>query len=221
MKEADAKTKKRDPERTLRIIMLAAREEFAKVGFEGARVDKVAESSGVSKGLIYHYFASKDDLFIAVLEDCYLELRSQNEELILDTFEPVEGIRQLIAHTYRYFADHPEFIVLVNSENMMKAEHLKRSVKVGKMYEPLSLRLKELVERGASLGMFRSDVDIVELYISIVGLGYFFLSNRWTLSLVFDRDLLAEGAEDRRLDHITEMVLGYLRHPNSIAGSRD
>lgn len=210
---------KRDPELTLRKIIVAAREEFAKSGYDGARMDRVSELSGMSKGLLYHHFGSKENLFIAVLEDIYQELRSQNEELIFDDVEPEEGIRQLISHTYRYFAEHPDFIVLVNSENMMKATHLKRTTAVSRMFGPLARRLRELVDRGARQGIFRSDVDVVELYISIVGLGYFFLANRWTLSVVFDRDLLSDDEEARRLEHTTEVILGYLRHPEHGKGN--
>lgn len=212
-KDASRKESKRDPEQTLKKIVAAAREEFAKSGFDGARTDRIAELSGMSKGLLYHHFGSKENLFIAVLEDIYQELRSQNEELILDDLEPEDGIRHLIEHTYRYFADHPDFIVLVNSENAMKAENLKRTSMVSQMFSPLTQRVQDLIDRGADQGIFRRDVDVVELYVSIVGLGYFFLANRWTLSVVFDRDLLAEGEEDRRLAHITEVILGYLRHP--------
>lgn len=207
------KRPKRDPKRTERTILLAARKEFSKVGYEGARVDKIAERSKMSKGLIYHYFGSKDDLFIAVLEDIYAELESENEELILNDFEPAEGIRRLIAHTFGYFAAHPEFIVLVNTENMMKARHLKESDQIRKMFEPLSLKLMELIERGSREGLFRQDVDVVELYVTIVGLGYFFLSNRHTLSVVFGRDMMGDASEQQRLKHIEQVVLGYLEHP--------
>lgn len=212
-KHAVARRPKRDPERTERNILLAARAEFSMAGYEGARVDKIAERSKMSKGLIYHYFGSKDALFIAVLEDIYQELRSENKELILDEFEPEEGIRQLIAHTFRYFVAHPEFIVLVHSENIMKARHLKESVQIRKMFEPLSLKLGELIERGARQGLFRQDVDVIELYVTIVGLGYFFLSNRHTLSVVFDRDMTGDASEQQRLRHIERIVLGYLKHP--------
>lgn len=215
--EISAKPKKRDPERTVRTIIAAARQEFAEYGYDGARTDRIAAGTGMSKGVLYHYFSSKDDLFVAVLADIYQELRSQNESLVLDDYEPEAGIRRLIAHTYRYFADHPEFIVLVNSENLMKASHLKQSQDVRSMFSPLSKRLGELIARGQEQGIFRQDVDIVELYISIVGLGYFFLSNRWTLSVVFNRDLLADGAEEARLAHITDLVLGYL-HNTGAAG---
>lgn len=210
---------KRDPEQTIKTIVAAAREEFAKSGYDGARMDRVSELSGVSKGLLYHHFGSKENLFIAILEDIYQELRSQNEQLILDDFEPEEGIRRLMEHTFRYFADHPDFIVLVNSENAMKAEHLKRTTAVEKMFTPLAQRLSELIDRGVRQGIFRSDVDVIDLYISIVGLGYFFLANRWTLSVVFHRDLLKDGEEDRRLAHATEVILGYLRHPDKGRGN--
>jgi TetR/AcrR family transcriptional regulator len=86
------------------------------------------------------------------------------------------------------------------------------------MFAPLSKRLGELISRGQEQGIFRANVDIVELYISIVGLGYFFLSNRWTLSVVFNRDLLAEGAEEKRLAHMTELVLDYLRNVKPMDG---
>jgi TetR/AcrR family transcriptional regulator len=128
--EAQPAGKKRDPERTRLVIIQAAREEFAENGYDGARTDRIAVRTGMSKGVLYHYFNSKDELFVAVLEDIYQELRSQNEALVLDDFEPEAGIRELIAHTYNYFVNHPEFIVLVNSENLMKSQHLERSQSV-------------------------------------------------------------------------------------------
>jgi AcrR family transcriptional regulator len=218
-KASSRKDSKRDPEQTVKRIVAAARAEFARSGYDGARMDRVSEMSGMSKGLLYHHFGSKENLFVAVLEDIYQELRSQNDELILEDVEPEVGIRNLIEHTFRYFAEHPDFIVLVNSENSMKADHLKRTTAVGRMFGPLAQRLRELIDRGADQGIFRRDVDAIELYVSIVGLGYFFLANRWTLSVVFDRDLLGECEEERRLAHITEVILGYLRHPTPQKGN--
>ena len=210
--------KKRDPERTGKAILQAARSEFAAVGYEGARVDRVAEKSGLSKGLIYHYFGSKSALFLAVLEDIYGELRMQNEQLVLDTFEPVEGIKRLIEHTFDYFANHPEFIVLVNSENIMEAEHLKKSETIRDLFDPVSSKIQELIDRGAESGIFRDDVDVLQLYISIVGLGYFFLSNRHSLGVVFDTDLFQGDMLATRRRHIENIILGYLR-PDT--GSQD
>jgi len=204
------KRQTRDPVRTGKLILGAAREEFAKAGFEGARVDKIAERFGLSKGLIYHYYGSKDELFIAVLEDIYQELRQENERLILDDFEPIAGVKELISHTFNYFAEHPEFIVLVHSENIMGATHLQKSTEINNLFEPLSKKLEELLLRGAKQGVFRKNVDTKQLYISIVALGYFFLSNRHSLGVVFNMDLFADDSLSVRLRHAEDVILGFL-----------
>ncbi len=208
---AGTQTAKRNPERTTRIIRRAALSEFSKVGYEAARVDRIAARSRLSKGLIYHYFGSKDELFLAVLEDLYGQLREENDELILEDVEPEEGIRRLISHTFDYFVAHPEFIVLVNSENIMRGQHVKKSDLIREMFKPLVSRLGELVDRGVAMGLFRDDVDITELYISIVALGYFPLSNRHSLGVVFGRDLVTDASIVGRKEHIQELILGYLR----------
>ncbi|WIY27528.1 TetR/AcrR family transcriptional regulator [Parasedimentitalea psychrophila] len=207
------KIRKRDPVRTGKAILSAGRAEFSVAGYEGARVDRVAEKSNMSKGLIYHYFGSKSGLFLAILEDIYQELRDENSGLVLDDFEPEEGIRQLINHTFTYFSKHPEFLVLVNSENMMHAEHLKKSVMMRDLFRPIVVKIQALLDRGARQGIFREDVDVIQLYVSIVGLGYFFLGNRHTLEVVFDTPLFEDDTLSNRQRHIEDMILSYLR-PN-------
>ncbi len=212
MEKTKTKVVTRDPEKKTRMILKAARREFARAGFDGARVDTIAEKSKISKGLIYHHFRSKDVLFQAVLEQLYVELSEVNKELYLEDFEPEAGVQRLTEHTYDYFARQPEFITLVNTENLMKAQHLKKSKAVGESFEPLRKSLADLLSRGANQGIFRSDVDPTDLYISIVGLGYFFLSNRHTLGIVFDTNLNSADAVKSRRAHIIDVILGYLRN---------
>ena len=59
-------------------------------------------------------------------------------------------------------------------------------------------------------GLFRGGVDPLQLYISIAGLAYFYLSNKHTLSAIFGRDLMSTKALNQRLSHITEVVMGYV-----------
>ena len=73
----------RDADRSQLIILDAAREEFARYGLAGARVDRIAERAGVNKRLIYYYFDSKDGLFLAVLEQTYLDIREAEKQLHL------------------------------------------------------------------------------------------------------------------------------------------
>ena len=213
MDKLTARQVTRDPEKKTRMILKAARKEFAKTGYDGARVDKIAAASKLSKGLIYHHFKSKDYLFQAVLEQMYKELSEENEVLYLEEFEPEAGVKRLIEHTFDYFVKNPEFIAVVNAENLLKGRHVKKSSFVGKSFEPLRLSLTKLLEKGAEQGIFRPGVNSTELYISIVGLGYFYLSNSHTLGVVFEANLTNSDAIAARKIHITELVIGYLRSP--------
>ena len=59
--------------------------------------------------------------------------------------------------------------------------------------------------------MFRDDTDPVKVYISVAALGFFYLSNRWTLSTIFRRDLLAKDEIDAWGEHMVDVTLSYLR----------
>jgi hypothetical protein len=130
--------------------------------------------------------------------------------LKLTDLGPVTGIRRLLRFTWDYYLAHPEFITLLNSENLHRARHLRKSRRIQAMHSPLIAILKDLLTRGQRAGMFRSGVDPVQLYISIAALGYFYMSNIHTLSTIFGRDLMRTAALKRRLAHMTGLVLGYL-----------
>ena len=205
---------KREPERTRQLILEGAIAEFAEHGPGGARVDRIAARAKINKRMLYHYFGNKDALFLAVLEETYARIRSAERALDLERTEPREAIARLVAFTWHYYLDHPEFISLLNSENMHKAAHLERSDEVRSMHSPFVEMIGDILKRGVAAGVFRAGVDPVQLYISIAALGYFYLSNSHTLSAIFADDLAAAPALDRRLAHITEVVLAYLAPAN-------
>jgi AcrR family transcriptional regulator len=202
---------RRDPEKNRGRILAAALEEFAHYGLGGARVDRIAARAGANKRMLYYYFGNKEGLFLAVLESRYAHIRRAELGLRLGALDPVEGIRRLIAFTWNYFLKHPEFLTLLNSENLHRARHLRQSRQIAAMHSPMVATLRELLERGARAGDFRRGVDPVQLYISIAALGYFYLSNRYTLSTIFEIDLVSARNKVRRLEHMTGLVLGYLR----------
>ena len=201
---------RRDPARNQERILGAATEEFSRFGLGGARVDRIAARAGANKRMLYYYYGNKEALFLAVLESRYAHIRRAEQGLRLGDLDPAEGMRRLIAFTWNYYLKHPEFLTLLNSENLHRARHLKRSGQIAAMHSPLVATLKDLLERGARDKQFRNDVDPVQLYISIAALGYFYLSNRHTLSTIFERDLLSARNQSDRLQHMIELVLGYL-----------
>jgi AcrR family transcriptional regulator len=200
----------RDPKGTQARILDAATEEFARFGLGGARVDRIAVRAGANKRMLYYYFGDKDRLFLAVLEHAYARIRSAEQALHLLDTPPVAAVARLVEFTWRYYLEHPEFLTLLNSENLHRARHLKRSKQIRATNSPLIETLREVLRRGEAQGVFRRGVDPLQLYISIAGLAYFYLSNNHTLSQVFDRDLAAPAAREDRLAHMTELVTGSL-----------
>jgi AcrR family transcriptional regulator len=201
---------RRNPVRNQERILKAATEEFARYGLGGARVDRIAARAGANKRMLYYYYGNKEDLFLKVLEARYAHIRRAELGLHLLDLDPVQGMRRMVEFTWDYYLKHPEFLTLLNSENLHRARHLKRSRDIAAMHSPLIALLRDLLLRGERDGKFRKGVDPVQLYISIAALGYFYLSNRHTLSTIFERDLLAPKNKAERLKHMTELVLGYL-----------
>lgn len=200
----------RDADRSQNIILAAARDEFAEHGLGGARVDRIAERAGLNKRLIYYYFEDKETLFQAVLEQTYRHIREEEAKLRLLEMDPPTAVRRLVEFTWDYYLAHPEFLTLLNSANLHKARHLSESKRARELNSPVIETLAAVLERGRRDGSFRGGVDPVQLYVSIAGLAYFYLSNSHTLSAIFGRDLLAPRARAERLSHMTDVILGYL-----------
>lgn len=198
-------------------ILDVATKEFSAKGYDGARVDDIMRIAKVSKNLIYHYFGSKEGLFIAVLETAYEGMHAYQTAWPLDVASPVDGVRKLVQSTFKYWHDSPEFIGLLNSENFHKGRHLRKSKVAKAGYSGLMANISDLLKQGERSGDFRRDVDPVELYISISALAYHFLSNRYTLAYLLDRKLSTEEDMKARTAHIEDLILGYLRYgaPNS------
>jgi AcrR family transcriptional regulator len=200
----------RDADRTQHSILRAAMHEFADKGLGGARMDGIAERAGINKRLIYYYFGNKEALFLAALETTYADIREAERALRLESLAPGEAVRRLVAFTWQHYLEHPEFLVMLNTENLHRARHLKQSTRVRELNSPLIQMLGDVLERGRRERVFRGGVDPVHLYISIAGLAYFYLSNNSTLSTIFGRDLMSAKALSERLSHITDVVMGYL-----------
>jgi AcrR family transcriptional regulator len=206
------KTTARNPEDSRDRILQAARQEFAAHGLGGARVDRISEQAGINKRMLYHYFGNKDDLFGAVLEANYAHKRASEQAMRLENEEPREAIRKLVTLTWNYYIDHPEFMNLLNSANLHQARHVQASSTVKEMRNPFMHMIGNILDNGVKAGVFKPGVDPVQLYISIAGLSYFYLSNQHTLSAIFGRKLLSPVAKTKRLNHMVDMVRSYLEH---------
>lgn len=209
--EARLAARARDPARTRAAILAAARAEFSEHGLEGARIDAIARRAATNKRMLYHYFGNKEGLYCAVLAEAYREIRQGERALQLDQYDPVEAMARLVRFTFRHFLECPWFIALLTNENLMRARYLRTLPEMHGLHSPLVDQIRKLIRRGAQSGIFRDDVDPVQLYISIAGISYFFFSNRYTLSAIFGRDLGSVGERAARRQHVIDLILGYLR----------
>ena len=202
---------KRNPQRTRERILAAAIDIFSSQGLGGARVDAIAARAGANKRMIYHYFGNKDQLFVHVLEAVYSHIRSHEKELHLDDLDPESAMRELVRYTFDYYVENPHFIRLLNHENLYEAAHVRASPTIRDMNSPLIPQIGTILDRGVAGGVFRDGVDPLHLYISIAGVGYFYVSNVFTLSTNFGRELGTKEAIDERRHHVIDVVLSYLR----------
>jgi len=210
-RSGDTAPQRRDPVATRKKLLTAARLEFARHGFAGARVDEIAERAGVNKQLVYHYFGDKDALYLAVLEWVYEDIREQERRLNLEGLAPDKAIRRLIEASFDHLAANPDFIVLLNDENRGGARHVRGSTRLEAMHSPLVKSVSHILHEGVRSGLFRKGIDPVQLYISIAGLSYFFFSNTPTLSAIFGKDLSSRTARRVRRRHVVDLVLQSLR----------
>jgi TetR/AcrR family transcriptional regulator, upper aerobic nicotinate degradation pathway regulator len=171
-------------------ILRAAIQVFSRHGFAGARVERISRAARSTDRLIYYYFGSKEGLYVAVLETIYRDLGEAESKLELDNLAPKDAIRKIFRFTWEYYLAHPEMLALLNNENLQEGRHLARSKTVRELSMPLITTLSRVLKRGIDAGEFRPNIHARDIYIAICALGYFYLSNRFTLSAFLDVDLM-------------------------------
>lgn len=200
----------RDSALTKEAILQAATFEFCRNGIGGARVEAIAKRAKANMRLLYAYFGDKNGLYLAVLEHVYTEIRAAEQQLNLDDLEPVAAMRELINFTFNFFQGHQNYIALINNENLQRGRNLRKSRKIADLTLPLVASIEDILQRGLKAGQFRSDVDPVQLYVTITAMSYFHVSNRHTLSAMFDKDLGDPRWLELRRQHAQDMILTWL-----------
>lgn len=210
---AAAPRRKRHPRNaaeTRERLLQAATDEFCERGYDGARMERIVAAAECNIRMAYHYFGDKEGLYLAVLERVYSELRERERQLNLSHLEPVAAMRALVSFTFDHLAAHPEFISLVRNENLLGGRMLKKSSTVTQQTTPLLGMIRDILARGEHLGHFRAAVDPLQLYVSILSLALTHISNRYTLSIIFERDLADPAWLAERRQHAVDVILAYL-----------
>ncbi len=184
-------------------ILKAAIRVFSKHGFAGGRVEHISRLAKTHDRMIYYYFGSKEKLFIEVLETIYQRVNDAETALEIDLDDPVKALQAVVQFNWQYYLDHPEFITLLNSENLHQGKHVKKSGRVAELSSPAVSILTAILKAGVRKKLFRKEVSARDLYLTIAALGYFYLSNRYTLSAFLSSDLM----EKKELAHWRTCVI--------------
>ena len=205
-----AMRKPKAPEANRARILKAAIDEFASRGFKGASMDAIAARTHTTRAMINYYFGGKEQVYLAVLEQVYAEIREAESFLDLEHLAPVDAIRRVVEFTYDYYLAHQYFVRIVVAENQAKGRHFRKSKAMRTLNRPIIDTLARVIERGRAQGTFRRDADPVEVHMAIAALGMFNVTNQYTFGAIFQREMGARGDVRRRREIVGEVILSYL-----------
>ena len=194
-------------------ILRAATKVFARHGFAGGRVEQISKAAKSYDRMIYYYFGSKEGLFIAVIEDTYRRFNEAEQALALDTRAPLAALDTMIRFVWGYYQKNPEFITLLNSENLLRGKHIAKSVRAKDYSSPALAITDRVLQAGIAQGLFRPALGARDVYLMIASMAYFYLSNRFTLSSFLGENLEAPAA----LAHWEAFVIDAVRRTVCIA----
>lgn len=201
----------RDGAATQRNILQVATRHFAEKGYSGARIDEIAAETATSKRMIYYYFKDKEELFVAVLEHAYSRIRHLESELHVDELDPEAALARIVGFTFDYDNANPDFVRLVVIENIHRGRRMAQSKVISELNVSVIAALERICERGCKSGVFRPDIDVIDLHMTISALCFFNVSNRYTFSLIFKRDVSSAEALAARRASVIDTVLRSVR----------
>ena len=180
---------------------------FAKHGLDGGSVDKISRAAKSHDRMIYYYFGNKEGLFVAVLEEIYRRFNDAEAALDLDITQPTQALREVVQFVMQYYQKHPEFVTLLNSENLHRGKHIVKSDRAREYSSPAIGIIERVLRSGVELGVFRPELAARDVYMMVAALGYFYQSNRYTLSAFLGEDLEAPQTFSRWESFVIDSVL--------------
>jgi AcrR family transcriptional regulator len=192
-------------------LLAAAESEFAQHGFAGARVERILAKAKANPRMLYHHFGGKSGIYVAVLEAALAALRHHELNLDVDRSDPLDGLLQLFDFMNDHFEASPSLVSLFTNENLLKARFMKTSARIREMSSPVLATIARFLERGVRDRKLAQNLDPLRVYVLMVALGQFHLSNVYTLSVIFDRDLSTAAWRAERKQDARRMLQAFLR----------
>ena len=157
-----------DPQASQARFLDAAEEVFAAHGYEGARVDAIADAAHVNKRMLYHYFGDKAGLYAAVVDRLARRVLDKMERAFAEAElqEPAAALVNLIEVYFDIIHDEPHYAKIFVREGaddwraLSSAEQERRSTVMLETMGTLFQRVFPLLQRGVDQGVLRDDLDL-------------------------------------------------------------
>ena len=188
-------------------LLRSAIKVFARHGFDGGSVEQISSTANSHDRMIYYYFGSKQGLYTAVLEEIYRRFDEAEATLELDLEHPLAALVDVVRFMIGYYRRNPEFIALLNIENLQRGRNIARARRKGEYSSPALGVIDQLLVSGKARQVFRDDISARDLYLMIAALGYFYQSNRYTLSAFLGENLEAPQAQSHWEAFVIDAVL--------------
>ncbi len=200
-----SKPRKRDPERTRARLLKTGIRLFAARGFHGVSVDEIVTAAKVNKRMVYHYFGSKEVLYLEALTEVFSRLADPELDAVESASAPDEKLRRLLAAYFEFLDANPEFVRLLLWENLDGGRHL--AAKPGSLSKnPFVERFRAIIEEGVKKKIFRAPRDARHLLVNLIGICFIYHSNRHSLAASMG---IGVGAAERkaRQEQACDLVL--------------
>lgn len=209
--EVVSRSEGRSASQTKEKILLAAIEEFCEHGYAGASTTSIVRAAGCNIRMLYHYFESKDGLYCAALTRVYQHLRSSEASANFWSLPPKHAVIALTHFTFDYMLKNQSFPRMIINENLNKgraAVNIADSIRTASA--PFIAKIDKLISQGHASGDFANRPDALNLYLTILGLSFIHITNRFTLTTTFGVDMSSEVFLSERREHITQTILALL-----------
>lgn len=184
---------------------------FALKGIDGARVAEIAEKAGINKGLIYHYFSNKDNLYKEVIRRNFEKLQNLAQNILLENLNPLEKVTEAIKQYFYFLAEHQEFVRLMNWESLQNNEYASQII--SPFFSGGIAPLETLIKEGKEKGVFRKDLNVRQLLFSVNALCFFYFSRKSFLEDLWKKDITDPNMLDERVKHIISFVFQGILDP--------
>jgi TetR/AcrR family transcriptional regulator len=204
----EERRRRRDPERTKARILSAATELFTAVGLSGASLDDIARRAGIQRGLIYHYWKSKDLLFDEVLARPLAEYVQSHLEFLQRKELDAATLRQATESFFRFLGRHPELVRLLGW--MLAMRRFAVDLAQLEFTRALYARAVARIEEARAAGLIRADVDPRQLLITVIDLcvAWHLSRDEWIAKLNLGD---SEQIDEERLAAILDFIEAAVR----------